>query len=426
MAKRFWATRQAAVSMQFALMLVPLLGAVEFGVDYAGAMALRDRLLQAADAAVIAGVAQPTTSDVELNDYERGQNAQTRSKAHFQQKLGEFKNNSVSFTTTVDAHAGQVSSKIDFTASYIPAFGGLFGLAIPINGSASALSAKPLYADIYALVDASGSMGIGASPADQALMVSKTGCAFGCHVQGTDATARKFGATLRFDVVQSVLAQMISSANTKALIANQFRFGVYKFSNDFTTVADISTDTSSVAQKVRLMELDLYPGAGTNFHTSVKNFIASKLPTSGGDGSTPDKPMVFVLILTDGIGDDVYEYVDKNHGPGSWYKDPTFVRYGTVINDNNQYITGFDPSICTPIKNRGITVMTLDMQYYIPSNPDQRFRDIRDKLKPQIQTNLQACATSVGYAYNAQTASDVDQAIRNMFDSAMSRARITQ
>ncbi len=425
-AKRtFLGDRRGTVALTLALVLPILILITGVALSYTQAQQLKTRLATAADAAVLSVVSQPGT---QIGD--KGDDDDDARKAlletYFKKNAGSDFARVKSATYKINKNNGTTTANLTWKATLptiLPAF--VVEQTLTVTGASSATSAEPLYVDFYALVDASGSMGIGASVADQTLMEAKMGCTFGCHIFGTDTTARNFGATLRFDVVKNALTTMVTAAKTRALVPNEFRFAIYKFSNRLTKVRPLTPDNAAVNTALAAMALDGnvtangLEGAGTNFHKALGDLL--KEVPAPGDGKTPGNPLIFLLILTDGTGDDVLE-----QGGGSWIKDPLFKSFAPVVNDNNQYITGFDPATCKPFKDKGISVMTLDIGYVIPAGTtDQRYIDIGTVLKPKIQENMQACASRASYAHAAETPAEIQTAITQMFEAAFSKARLT-
>ena len=445
--RTFLQDRGGAIAMQFAAMAVVLTFTAGFAVDYAMSRGANEKIQEAADSAVLAAVANPVSFGG-AGDTALQTNATSVLNQYFKAAIAQFPEYNVSYQPTVTALNGHITAKLDFSAQTTTTFSNLIGISkIQVSGTASAESARPVYVDIYALVDASGSMGIGASTADQQLMQQKLGCTLACHTDTltkptplSPTNAHKIGATLRFDVVQSVLSQMIQASQLKQLMPGQFRFAVAKFSNDVTVVSPITTDANAVTAAVNGMELDgpvgVGNGMGSVFRYSLTQYAAS-LP-AGGDGSTPSQPLTFVLIMTDGVAGNVKEnnnaigrtYGDWNPDPNFQYYSPVYSAYdGTVVpagqGGNNELFTGFDPTICDAFKAKNLTVMTLDLQYVVPTPyPDSRYRTIETLLKPQILTNLGKCASQVSFAYSANSPADIQAAIKNMFETAIKSAHL--
>lgn len=418
--------RSANVAIVFAFAAPVILMGSAATLSYVNTTRLKDRLTNAADAAVLSVVSQPGT---QVGDYgqEDDDARNTRLKTYFQKNAAADFDHVTAATYQTNKSNGTTTANLTWKATASSIMPGFLSQAVmTIEGSSSSTSAEPLYVDFYVLIDASGSMGIGASAADQTKMQNGMGCTFACHITGGDTQAHNLGAKLRFDIVKDAVSSMVTTAKSKMLVPNEFRFAIYKFSNRLTQVRPLTPDNAAVTSALSSMvldgnhipQLDL-EGSGTNF-SKVLADMQNEVKTPG-DGKTPGKPLVFFLIFTDGVGDDVLE-----KGNMYWVKDPLFSVYAPVVHDNGQYITGFDPSLCKPFKDKGVAVMTLDIGYVIPpGSGDERYVDIGNILKPKIMANMKACASRESYAFQAETPSEIQRAITKMFEAAFSKARLT-
>lgn len=420
-----WRDRAGSLPLTFALALPVALVGASVALSYASNSNLKNRLTAAADSAVLSVVSQPGTQVGDKGD-DDDDKRQTMVDTYFRRNAGADYAYVKSTKAKIAKNNGTITATLGWTAQTSTVLSGLTPIkALAVSGTSSATSAEPLYVDFYILIDASGSMGIGASAKDQQIMQNGMGCTFACHIYGNDTTAHDLGATLRFDVVKDAVSSMIAAAKSRSMLNNEFRFAIYKFSNRLTKVRPLTPDNSAVSSALSSMTLDGdytktgQEGAGTNFNKVLADM--QKEVGTPGDGKTPGKPLVFFLIFTDGVGDDAFE-----QGGGSWIKDPLFSVHQPVVQDNNQYITGFDPSLCKPFKDKGISVMTLDIGYVIPPNSgDQRYIDIGSVLKPKIMENMRACASRESFAHQAEAPSEIQRAITAMFEAAYSKARLT-
>ncbi|MCU0819080.1 MAG: VWA domain-containing protein [Beijerinckiaceae bacterium] len=329
---------------------------------------------------------------------------------------------------------------------------------IEVSGCAEASSAPPVYVSVYAFVDASGSMGIGASTDDQRLMNRKLGCAFACHTldwktpmfnpdcenrgnwddgSKTTTCARKIGAKTRFDVVRGALADVIDDAGAMAKMPNQFRFAIYKFSNTLTEVQSETTNLGVAKAAVQSMEMDI-AGAGSNFREGMKALLP-KIPTSG-DGKTPSTPKVILLIMTDGVEGNVKEYRECRNAWlngvwtrnicnywGSWNPDNAFTVNEPGFYWGSERSQAIDSKICDNFKSKGVTVSTLNTEYVTPpGSNDTRFQQIQSMLRPVIRQTMAKCASREEYAYYATTPGEIQRATDMMFRSVLEKARITR
>jgi hypothetical protein len=87
------------------------------------------------------------------------------------------------------------------------------------------------------------------------------------------------------------------------------------------------------------------------------------------------------------------------------------------------------PTLCTPLKNRGITVAVLHIPYQPITNPNASFANNEDgkvnAIVPTIPTELQQCA-SPGFFFSAYTSQDITNAMQAMFAQSLAAARLTQ
>ena len=415
--------------MQFAITAVVLTFTAGFAVDYSMSRGADEKIQAAADSAVLAAVSNPATFGG-VGDSALQTNATAILKKYFNAAITQFPNYNITYTPNVEAHNGHIVAAMTYNAWTTTTFSNMIGVSkININGSATAESARPVYVAIYALVDASASMGIGATQADQQIMQKTIGCTLACHISGTQVAAHNATAYLRFDIVKGAMSSIIKASGSKAVMTGQFSFAVSKFSNNITQVSPLTTDTAKAAQAVDGMDLDdpqygPAQGMGTNFAQSLNSFFKT-LPASG-DGSTPSTPLIYVLIMTDGVSDNVDEQVGANgKGTGGWISDPNWDWFPTVYGSGERF-AGFNPALCDQFKNKGMSVMTLDMEYVIPNPiPDSRYTLIQNSLKPKILSNLQKCASQASYAYSANSPADIQTAIDNMFETAIKSAHLS-
>ena len=89
--------------------------------------------------------------------------------------------------------------------------------------------------------------------------------------------------------------------------------------------------------------------------------------------------------------------------------------------------TTLDSSLCTTLKDRGITIAVLYIPYETIQNPTT-FANSEDIYAnnniPDIPGALQACA-SPNFYFTATTPADINNALIEMFEQAVSTAHIT-
>jgi hypothetical protein len=277
------ACRRGQVVLIFAFAVMMLVIAVGMGIDLWQAYVVKARLQSALDATAlaIASTDRNQTPPVDLN---------ARTKAYF---LANYPTSALGTPgLPPGAPAGPATPTLSFGATpniiivsgsaWVPtSFMRIVGWPyLSVSTSAQAKAAWQNI-DFYLLLDDSPSMGIAATAAGIALMVSKTapqaGCAFGCHetnpaadslgnpAQASSATcnpptgypsggednyalARCLGVQLRTDLLQQAAADLMTTAQTTETannLANAYRMAIYTFDYALNTILAIPPLTPS-------------------------------------------------------------------------------------------------------------------------------------------------------------------------------------
>jgi hypothetical protein len=426
----------------FAMVATPIVGLVGFTVDFM--MAERDRTMinNMADGAVLAGVNVVTVNTTTPWRLQRDQSLKAV-QDHFNAALTLAPNAKAKITsTTYDAKLvdGAVQVKLCYTGEQSTQIGSLMGVSkIHISGCTEATSAPPAFVEVHVLVDASGSMGIGASTADQLLMNRRLGCAFACHTvdwqsqpgcssgqRATPTCAAFIGARTRFDIVKAALNDILNEAEALQQVPRQFVFGIHKFSNYLTTVRAAHHSIPAVRNDMNRMTMDDL-GAGTNLRVALQE-LNRQLPVAG-DGKTENSRRVFLLLMTDGVEGNVYE--KRTHGGqgfrfyGHWDPDTNFTLNTPGFWHGRERSQVIDSRMCDTIKAKGVEILTLNTEYLTPpGSSDYRFQQIQRMLAPEIRRTMEDCATNPQYAYNAATPTEIETATRTMFKSIIETARL--
>lgn len=451
---RLGSDRRGAVAMLFALSLLPLSALTGLAIDYAGVNRTRQAVFSMADSAALAAVSEtvvkPSVPKAQQKDVSLAAAKQEwEGLVQAAQAGGTIK--TVDFDVQDDGDG--ISIKVCFTGQQKTTMLSIAGVAsLDFTGCSTARSAPPVYVSVYALIDASGSMGIGATYADQSLMERRLGCAFACHTinnvndhacntaggniargwwSQTPKCAAVIGAKTRFDIVRDAMMKVADQAATIARVPGQYRLSVHKFSNYLTEVAPSTTNLPTVRSQLTAMTMD-QRGAGTNFYKVLPEFARS-LPASG-DGKSPDRPKVFALILTDGISSRVFEESNCYWNPslrpncvftGSWYWDSPYTLESPFV-DGSIRSQAFNPRLCDDIKAKNVTVLTLATEFDSSNINDGHMKSVDRVLRALSLQGLQRCATATNLAYQANSGPDVDRAIRAMFSNVVEKARITR
>ena len=151
---------------------------------------------------------------------------------------------------------------------------------------------------------------------------------------------------------------------------------------------------------------------GTHFENALPSM--NTLITSVGTGASSSSPLPYVFLITDGSQD------CQTQWNGNWSGD-------AGCDQHYNSATTVEASLCTTLKNRGITIAVLYIPYETIANATTfaNSEDIyaNDNI-PNIPAALQACA-SPNFYYTATTPTDINNALIEMFEQAVSTAHIT-
>jgi hypothetical protein len=265
---------------------------------------------------------------------------------------------------------------------------------------------------------------IGASKADQDIMIKETGCAFACHIVN-DSNLKKVqaaGAKVRFDVVKQAIASLMDDAKKLQQVPGQFSFSLYSFALGLQDVQSSTTDMDKFkAAALAMQPIPAKLGGGTNFRYSM-NQLNAKLGESGS-GISKDNRRRILMIFTDGVATPVYYHQAPTHY--NWIGDPNTVYWGTKVN----WAYGFNASDCNQFKNKRMTVSTLYIEYINAPHTkshDDHWKGLDSTLIPLNKTNLRNCASTASLYYMANDEAQVHQASEEMFKSVLAKARLNR
>jgi Flp pilus assembly protein TadG len=228
---------------------------------------------------------------------------------------------------------------------------------------------------------------------------------------------------LRADAVGYAVNQLLVTAyNTEQStgITNQFKVGLYPFIVNLysyfpltTSLNGSSTSSGTINYAAANLASLLDTGVNTNLGsggTHFENALPSmnSLITSVGTGTSSSNALPYVFLITDGSQD------NQTESGGNW--------------SGSNSATTLDPSNCTTLKNRGITVAVLYIPYEPIQDPNPNFANDEDGYANSNIANipgaLQSCA-SPNFYYTATTPADINSALVTMFEQAVSTAHIS-
>jgi hypothetical protein len=242
---------------------------------------------------------------------------------------------------------------------------------------------------------------------------------------------------LRADAVgYAVNALLTQAVNTETNdgVANQFEVGLYPFivnldtsysplTSTITSGSAIYTAATNLASLLDTGQNVALGSGGTHFENALSSM--NTLITSVGTG-TSASPLPYVFIVTDG-SQDYQTQSGGNWSSQNWTSNATvpYQNSATVIPPNS--VTSANN--CTTMKNRGITIAILYVPYQTIQNPNANFANNEDGYANANINNIPAALTtcaSPGFYYTASTPTDIQNALLEMFEQAVSTAHISQ
>jgi hypothetical protein len=209
------------------------------------------------------------------------------------------------------------------------------------------------------------------------------------------------------------------TANATEKVANQFRIGLYPFIQYLyayyaltSSISGSSTNSSTINYAAANLATLLDTGANSNLGSGGTHFenafpSMNSLITSVGTGASASNTLPYVFLVTDGAQN------NQTQWSGGW------------AGNNNATI--MDATLCTTLKNRGITISVLYIPYQPIQNPTT-FANSEDfavnAIIPNIPGDLQTCA-SPNFFFTANTPADITSALNAMFNQALVTAHIT-
>jgi Flp pilus assembly protein TadG len=437
---RFRSDQRGNIAVIFTIALLPILTGIGCAVDYSRATQLRSKLQSAADAASVGSISKTSPAFIAASAMSSDgpipvgvTDATNIFKGNMANESGYTLN---SVTPTVAKVAGIVTSTVQYSGTLPAVFLGVIGVGnMTVTGTSTATVNMPLFVDFYLLLDNTPSMGVGATPADVATMVSNTPdqCAFACHDLSDSNNyynlAKSLGVTMRIDVLRSATQDLMVTAAATETYSNQFRMAIYDMglSADtaaLTTVFPLSSSLSSAGTAAGNIDLMTVNGQNdnndqdTNYDTLLTQMNSAI--SSPGTGTTSSSPLKYLFFVTDGVADEV------NAGCLYTMSNPT---WGNIAPRCQEPI---NTALCTTIKNRGIKIAVLYTTYLaLPTNSWYNSWIAPFNAGPwgpspnsQIAINMQSCA-SPGLYFEVSPTQGISQAMTALFQKAVADAHLS-
>ncbi len=443
--------RRGNVALIAALCAPIMMLMVGAAIDYGYALNVNQRLNEAADTAVISAISPAIAQGA-------GSYALAYSGNHMYLQANQtFKANTTTLPITVTPHITIASNTSNNSTTYtatltystsVPTFfAGLIGMSsIPISGTAQAKTTPLTYIRIFILIDISQSMGIGSTAADMNALYTRianngqgtggeAGCVFGCHVaESTQAasneayahnttsysTSGSYGTdtgayiNLRVDAANSAVDSIIQTAvSDENSTTPNISIGLYTMSSyPSATVTQVFAPTTSLTSHenaaVTLGANTATGPADSDLSNELTTFTNNYLPAQGTGGSS-SSPLNFVFLVTDGLVDTYNTSCTYSH-----------------------CTQAFQSSYCNQLQAKATVgvIYTTYLPIYNNNNVSSGYEsDYSLLVLPyvnQIPTNLQACASSSIYYFEASYGPAIQQAMQTLFATSLQTVRLTQ
>ena len=466
------------VAIIFGFSLIPLIGLVGLGADYGVAITNKAKLDNAADAAAVSAVStakayvanNQSDSNITADAIAAGR---TQAASFFIVDAGNVPFATVptpTITLTFNTTNQTFYSTVSYSTTVQNHFGEIFRQPTTlIQGVSSASAQLPAYLDFYLLVDVSGSMGLPATQAGQTtLAANNSGCQFACHFPGQTSGytyANQNSIQLRSGAVNSAVCGLLVLASTPA-VTHQYRVGLYPFITQMATLssltyADPAPTVLAPTSNSVWNAAGCIPNISTPYYTTSSPPVFTSLldtgttqeytnsdPSTGtgsggthfetifsatqntvlhfGNGATSSTSKPFVFLITDGMQNSQYYDTTKSsvrYYPGN---PSTFSGY-SAAGFTGSSPTAMDYTQCTALKNAGATISVLYIPYQnlTVGSTDQAETIAANTAIANLPTALTKCATT-GYFYTANTPTDINNALQNMFNQAVAASHLTQ
>jgi len=430
--------RRGNFALTFGLLSVPIILGVGCSLDYARTYNIKVKMQSDLDSALISavkGVDTLTEAQIRqrVKDWFNAQSAD--GTTHY-----ELADSDITINKATRAITAQATATVPTT---------LLGIinvpSLKVNAKSAVSGPASSYLNVYIVLDKSASMMLAATASGQAQMqaYAESSCVFACHTAEGDskayngvvyktnfALARAMGVTLRTDIAVDAAKNVISQITSADPTHSHIKVGLYAIGSTGSQVLAPTFSTSTATSTLTNDANGLT--SATSQATSYFNVSLPQLAGfvgNAGDGSTADKPLKLVLMLTDGVQSD-----------RPWV---------TAGDGTNLYVTPLNPSWCQSMKTAGATVGVLYTKY-LPMTWDWGYnRTLALKLKNSgfvskwkgtvdtsatknilsvdyIPYALSACASSSDMYISAADATAISTGLGTLFQQYLGSVRLTQ
>ena len=407
-----------------------LLFAIGFGIDYSQAQRARSQIGAIADSAVLSALSPQSVAITGISSSATSKlssavttmfNSQTSNIPGLTIQTATV---TPTFATDPNTGAQSVTISLQWTGTYKTIFGNILHVsALPINGLATGTygtSVKRSYVNFIFLLDTSGSMEIAADDNSANIMGSQIGCLFACHAADYNATysvaaAHARGATLRSDLLQNAANALMTKITTSSNAAIYYKVGIYDFNSVLTYDLAPTTNYTQVQSTISSLYSDSYlnsPGqTGNNYEDGTADNFASFVSqvSSGGDGSSASSPLVYVILITDGVVDPYTTYFPN-------FYNLSYSKFCPALKSKNVRLA----AIWTPYTQDA--TFAYNLQTY--NSWDVYYYNLAAAISANAQTSMVSCAYTSDLAFSATDSTSFNAAMAKIFASATAAATL--
>ncbi|UDF31930.1 UNVERIFIED_ORG: pilus assembly protein (plasmid) [Roseateles sp. XES5] len=421
--------RRGNFGIMAALIMPALIGAAGIALDFSQALLVKSQLQDAADAALLNGVA-PTSKIMAaaLQSTAEGEVAAPTAEVEgfFKAAMHDsrFAKDIAIDTIKTNRKDGALLATMIYKASVPTTLSRIFGYElIAVSGIATVTTPLPLFRDYYVLLDNSPSMGVAATVQDIALMEKKTPgkCAFACHTTETGGEdnyqiARANKVKLRIDLLEKAAQVMIETSEEKRAYPSQYRFAMYNLGSQISTpqltlFSEMTYPSKALQENLSTLQLMSLRRHGERDHAGTELFAAMStlvdLIGNQGTGKSAANPLKTIIVVTDGLENSRKQNCAKPKVPSSGVcQEP------------------LDDRVCDTAKKKGIDVAIL-YTTYLPLPDDSWYRHWISPFQSEIGKRLGACSSKDMFI-EATFKDDLAKAMSALFEKTLGSSRVAE
>ncbi|MBC8129043.1 MAG: hypothetical protein H7Y08_01830 [Rhizobiaceae bacterium] len=423
---RFTRDKAANITIMFAFLIIPIIGATALAVDFGRTLTVNRQLSAAVDIAAVGAIAEKSPGAVAAFAMKGNGPIPTAIKDAEGLILANLPKgvdkDDVSLTIDVTKTGNNLKSTIAYAASVPTTLAQVFGYTtFPVEGEVIAEHQIAKFMDFFILIDNSPSMGVGATTTDIATMEKNTPdkCAFACHQLNDPknyyALAKSLGVSMRIDVVRKATQELTKTAGATQQVVGQYKMGVYTFGAKaenaaLTTISTPIEDLVKVGQYTDAVDLMTTPSKNYN-NDQQTNFDAifgaiNGLIDTPGDGSSESSREKILFFVSDGVGDAYKPYNCTKKKSGNRCQEP------------------IDTSLCQPLKDRGVKIAVL-YTTYLPLPKNGWYNTWIKPFQPEIPSRMAACATP-GLYYEVSANGGIVEAMNALFVKTIRTVKLSK